>query len=37
MEKLSYDIYLDKKFEDLAYYEPFYMKPPNVTLPKNTI
>jgi len=37
MEQLSAEHYQQKKFEDLAYYEPFYMKPPNVTLPKNTL
>jgi tRNA threonylcarbamoyladenosine biosynthesis protein TsaB len=37
MEQLSCEQYLEKKFEDVAYYEPFYMKPPNVTIPKNTI
>jgi tRNA threonylcarbamoyladenosine biosynthesis protein TsaB len=37
MEKISYEMYNANQFEDYAYYEPFYMKPPNVTIPKNLI
>jgi len=37
MEKISFDLYREQKFENCAYFEPFYMKPPNVTLPKNLI
>lgn len=31
MPELAYAKYLEKDFEDLAYFAPFYMKPPNIT------
>lgn len=37
MEKLSHELSLNKQIEDTAYFEPFYLKAPNVTLPKNPL
>jgi tRNA threonylcarbamoyladenosine biosynthesis protein TsaB len=37
MEKLSAERFLEGKFEETAYYEPFYLKPPNVTKPKGLL
>jgi tRNA threonylcarbamoyladenosine biosynthesis protein TsaB len=37
MEKLSFDLYQKGEFEDLAYFEPFYLKPPNITKPKSIL
>jgi hypothetical protein len=30
MIELSYESFLEKRFEDLAYFEPFYIKKPYV-------
>ena len=37
MEKLSFEQFSSQQFENTAYFEPFYLKPPNVTLPKNPL
>ncbi len=34
LEQLAYQKWEQKAFEDLAYFEPFYLKPPNITKPK---
>ena len=34
LEDLSLNLFNASKFEDIAYYEPFYLKPPNITMPK---
>jgi tRNA threonylcarbamoyladenosine biosynthesis protein TsaB len=34
MEDLSFKLFNASKFEDIAYYEPFYLKPPNITISK---
>ena len=34
MSALAYTSFIAKKYEDLAYYVPFYLKPPNVTKSK---
>lgn len=34
---LTQEHYRDKVFEDLAYYAPFYLKPPNITTPKKNL
>jgi tRNA threonylcarbamoyladenosine biosynthesis protein TsaB len=34
-EQLAFNSLQAKDFEDLAYFEPFYLKPPNVTKPKS--
>ena len=31
MAKLAYQAYIEKKFEDIAYFEPFYLKKPHIT------
>ena len=35
LTEISYDYYMRGKFVDIAYFEPFYMKMPNITVPKN--
>ena len=35
--KLAKERYANKAFEDLAYYAPFYLKPPNITTPKKNL
>ncbi|MDF1697175.1 MAG: tRNA (adenosine(37)-N6)-threonylcarbamoyltransferase complex dimerization subunit type 1 TsaB [Saprospiraceae bacterium] len=37
MVKLSEEKFLAKQFEDIAYYEPFYYKGPNITVQKKNI
>ena len=37
MVQLSYERYKMQKFEDLAYYSPFYLKPPNITKSKKQL
>ena len=37
MAQLSYESYQEKKYEDIAYYNPFYMKPPNITTRKKPL
>ena len=34
LEDLALKSFNSSKFEDIAYYEPFYLKPPNITTPK---
>jgi tRNA threonylcarbamoyladenosine biosynthesis protein TsaB len=34
LENLALKSFYSSKFEDIAYYEPFYLKPPNITTPK---
>lgn len=34
---LSFDALKHKKFEDIAYFNPFYLKPPNITKSKKSI
>ena len=34
---LAKEAFINKIFADLAYYEPFYLKPPNITTPKKNI
>ncbi len=36
LSPLSVEQFAQGAFVDLAYYEPFYLKPPNITTPKNT-
>ena len=37
MVSLSYEAYNTGKFEDLAYFRPFYLKPPNITKSKKPL
>ena len=37
MSALAYKKYISKQFEDIAYYSPFYMKPPNITTRKKPL
>ena len=37
MPKLSHQAYEEGKFVDLAYFEPFYLKSPNITKPKKLL
>lgn len=37
MERLSFELFKASKFEDLAYFEPFYLKAPNITKPKSVL
>lgn len=37
MSSMAYARYNDQKFEDIAYFNPFYLKPPNITTSKKTI
>jgi len=37
LETLAAQAFEKENFEDVAYYEPFYLKPPNVTKPKGFI
>ncbi len=37
MAHLAEQRYYSHAWEDLAYYEPFYMKPPNITVPKKVL
>lgn len=37
MIDMVFDYFAEKKFENLAYYEPFYFKPPNITVQKKNI
>lgn len=37
MRKLAMNVFLDNKFEDVAYFEPFYLKEFVATTPKNKI
>lgn len=34
---LAFQAFQDQQFADLAYFEPFYLKPPNITTPKKNI
>lgn len=34
---LSYQSYIDANFESIAYFEPTYLKPPNITTPKKIL
>ena len=34
---LAYESYLEEKFESLDFFEPLYLKPPNITTPKKTL
>lgn len=34
---LAEEQYNNRQFEDVAYYEPFYLKPPNITKPKKIL
>ena len=35
LEKFAYEAFMKEEFIDVAYYKPFYLKPPNITKPKN--
>lgn len=35
LPELSISRYMNRKFEDIAYFTPLYLKPPNITIPKN--
>ena len=35
LPELSLQRYLKQEFEDVAYFTPHYLKPPNITIPKN--
>jgi tRNA threonylcarbamoyladenosine biosynthesis protein TsaB len=37
LAKITNDCYMKGQFVDVAYFEPFYMKAPNITIPKNLI
>lgn len=37
MVDLAYEKFLQGMLEDVAYFEPFYLKPPNITVPKRVI
>ena len=37
LAELSYKQFLDKKFEDIAYFEPFYLKDFIATIPKDML
>ena len=37
MTELAHNKYISKKYEDIAYYSPFYMKPPNITTRKKPL
>lgn len=37
LESLSFSAFQHQQFEDVAYYEPFYLKAPNVTKPKGLL
>jgi len=37
MSQLAFDSYIEEKFENLAYFNPFYLKPPNITKSKKLL
>lgn len=37
MGKIAFEKYQQKQFEDVAYFEPFYLKSPNITTPKKKV
>lgn len=37
MGKIAFEKYQQQQFEDVAYFEPFYLKSPNITTPKKKV